>query len=172
MICILLILTFTQSNLGHPTLTSTTGSTHTTVHPPPVITGETPTAHPHTGTGVTPTAHPLTGTGETPTAHPLTGSGETPTAHPHTGTGETPTAHPHTVSGEVPGVVTTIGYQCIQGWSKAMSVSSPSITGDDIELLDDLRTKYDFCTPDQIITIRLVNFSLSVFILEERLVKV
>jgi hypothetical protein len=71
--------------------------------------------------------------------------------------GGTPTVHPPYVSGQSPGINVTPGYQqyeCAHGWTEAMSVSTPSITGDDLEPIAELRKKYDFCNESHIVAIR------------------
>lgn len=83
----------------------------------------------------------------------------TPTAGPQTGVTITPTARPSPGTGQIPDRITTTGpYVCVQGWTKRMSVSTPSITGNDIELIDDLRNKHWFCDSEQIVAIRYAIF--------------
>jgi len=88
------------------------------------------------------------------TSHPDGVSHDTPTAQPQTGITGTPTAQPPGATGQTPVRLTTSAYECTQGWTKAMSVSTPSITGDDIEMIADLRNKYWFCNMEQIVAIR------------------
>lgn len=116
-----------------------------------------PTAQPPLISGQAPTARPSIASGETPTAKPLAHSGQTPTAAPPMHSGQSPTAHPPYVSGETPSIHVTPSstkYECTHGWTKAMSISTPSITGDDQERIPDLRRKYDFCNETNIVAIR------------------
>ncbi|KAL4222951.1 Mucin-5B [Mactra antiquata] len=71
-------------------------------------------------------------------------------------TGETTLGTGITSTG-TPGVVvtpSTSSYSCIQGWTKPMSGSTPSRTGDDLETFTELRKKYHFCNAENIIAIR------------------
>ncbi|WAR09835.1 CRAM-like protein [Mya arenaria] len=65
-----------------------------------------------------------------------------------------PTMTPPSVTG-VPGK--TGIYNCTQGWTSAMSVTTSSITGDDLETITDLRRKYEFCDDEKIVSIRCAD---------------
>ncbi|XP_052248669.1 mucin-5AC-like isoform X9 [Dreissena polymorpha] len=88
--------------------------------------------------------------GITPSAHGYTGS---PTMSPPTeGTGK-PTVIPPALTG-TPNRNFSSDLNCTQGWTKAMSVSTPSFTGDDLETIADLRKKHAFCGDGNIVAIR------------------
>lgn len=86
-------------------------------------------------------------------------SSHTPTASPSFTSGGTPTLTPPVGTGQTPNTVTpsTGSYNCIQGWTKPMSVSTPSITGDDLEGMGDLRKKYSFCDAANIVAVRCIG---------------
>ncbi|WAR09827.1 MUC5B-like protein [Mya arenaria] len=61
---------------------------------------------------------------------------------------------PPSVTG-VPG--TTGHYNCTQGWTSAMSVTTSAITGDELETISDLRRRYEFCDDEMIVSIRCAD---------------
>ncbi|WAR14241.1 HMCT-like protein [Mya arenaria] len=52
---------------------------------------------------------------------------------------------------------TTGKYNCTQGWTSAMSVTTSAITGDELETITDLRRKYKFCDDEMIVSIRCAD---------------
>ncbi|WAR09825.1 MFGM-like protein [Mya arenaria] len=135
-------------------LERTTPRVTTIVKPPPGVGSGTPTMTPPGVSSGTPTMTPPgVGSGTPTLTPPGVGSGS-PTMTPRSQKTGVPTITPPSVTG-VPG--TTGHYNCTQGWTSAMSVTTSAITGDELETISDLRRKYEFCDDEMIVSIRCAD---------------
>ncbi|WAQ93429.1 MFGM-like protein [Mya arenaria] len=135
-------------------LERTTPRVTTIVKPPPGVGSVTPTMTPPGVSSGTPTMTPPgVGSGTPTMTPPGVGSGSPTMTPPSQKTG-VPTMTPPSVTG-VPG--TTGHYNCTQGWTSAMSVTTSAITGDELETISDLRRRYEFCDDEMIVSIRCAD---------------